>query len=101
MEWWIIGALIIALIVMITVYQRSLRENRAVVHYAIILLLHDGIHRDHRAKLAEYVASIDAKNAFDLGAKVYVAMGNMAFQIRDSMALAARLDLKIGSPRHT
>jgi hypothetical protein len=48
--------------------------------------------------LVQYVASVDAKNAYDLGGKVYVATGNMAAQIKDSGALAAGLlwDLKTG-----
>jgi hypothetical protein len=98
MEWWIIGGLVIVVLILSTLYRRSLNENRSVVHYELILLLHDGIYRDHRAKLAQHVASLDAKNAYDLGTKVYVATGNMAAQIRDSGALAAGLlwDLKTG-----
>lgn len=67
----------------------------------MILLLHDGIRQDHRTKLAQYVAATDAKNAFDLGLKVYIAIGNMAPQIKDSIALAAGLvwDLKQGTKR--
>lgn len=98
MEWWIIGALIIIVLILSSLYRKSLHENRSVVYYELILLLHDGIYRDHRAKLAQYVASTDAKNAYDLGGKVYIATGNMAAQIKNSGALAAGLlwDLKMG-----
>jgi hypothetical protein len=98
MEWWIIGGLVIVVLILSTLYRKSLHENRSVVYYELVLLLHDGIYRDHRAKLAQYVASLDAKNAYDLGGKVYIATGNMAAQIRDSRTLAAGLlwDLKTG-----
>ena len=75
--------------------------TRALAYYAVILLLHHGLRQDHRAKLAQYVAATDAKNAYDLGSKVYIAIGNMALHIKDSIALAAGLvwDLKQGTRR--
>jgi hypothetical protein len=101
MEWWIIAGMAVVIINLIAIYRRSLRENSALAHYATIILLHDGIRQDHQTKLAQYVASVEAKNAFELGTKVYLAMGNMAFQIKDSIALAAGLawDLKTGEKR--
>jgi|SRR5581483_125495 len=101
MEWWLIGILCLVLLVLISIYRRSLRENRAIVHYTIVLLLHDGIYNDHRNKMSQYVCSLEAKNAFDLCSKVYIATGNMAAQLKDSMALAAGLlwDLKTGQTR--
>jgi len=99
MEWLLIGLMAIVIVVLVAVYRKSLQENRALAYYAIILLLHDGICRDHQAKLAQYVSTLDAKNAYDLGSKVYIAIGNMAAQIRDGMTLSAALlwDLKTGS----
>lgn len=101
MEWWLIGGLCLVVITLISIYRRSLRENRALVHYTIILLLHEGIYNDHRKKMSQYVDTVEAKNAFDLCSKVYIATGNMAAQMKDSMALAAGLlwDLKTGQSR--
>jgi hypothetical protein len=101
MEWWLIGLMALVIVTLVAIYRKSLQENRVLAHYAIILLLHDGIYRDHQTKLAQYVSALDAKNAFDLGSKVYIAVGNMAAQLKDSMALAAGLlwDLKTGSAR--
>jgi hypothetical protein len=41
MEWWIIGVLAIATIILISIYRVSLRENRALTNYALLLMLDD------------------------------------------------------------
>jgi hypothetical protein len=57
MEWWIIIGLSVVVLILIAIYRRSLRENRAVVHYALILLLSDDIYKIQRSKLAQYVTT--------------------------------------------
>lgn len=89
MEWWLIAAMAVVIIFLIAIYRRSLRENRELAHYALLLMLNEEIYRIHRRKLAEFVASSEAKSAVDLGLKVYLATGRMASQIKDGTLLVA------------
>ena len=78
MAWWIVAAiLVVVLLVMVAVYRTSLREQRALTNYALLLLLNDEVLEKHRTDLAEFVRQSNAKGAADLGVQVYAATTRM------------------------
>jgi hypothetical protein len=66
MEWWVIAALAIAVVVLISIYRISLREGRELTHYLLMLILQDDIYRAARINLSNFVTSADAKDAAQL-----------------------------------
>jgi len=85
MEWWIIAALAGALLMMLAVYRISLRENRALTNYVLLILLDETVHASQRRALADFVRASDAKYAGELGGKVYLATGQLAERLRGTM----------------
>jgi hypothetical protein len=78
MEWWIVGALIMVVIVLISIYRISLRESRTLTNYALLILLDETVHAAERKGLADLVRAIDAKDAGELGVKVNIATAQLA-----------------------
>jgi hypothetical protein len=78
MEWWIIGALVVVVVILIAIYLRSLRESKGLANLVLLILLDQKIHATQSKGLADLVRGIDAKNAGELGGKVYVATCELA-----------------------
>ena len=76
----LVASLILGAVALLFVhlYRTALRENRALVNYALLILLDDGVCGVQRKGLADLVKSIDAKNAGELGIKVGVATTQLA-----------------------
>jgi hypothetical protein len=72
MEWWIIGALVVVVVILIAIYLRSLRESKGLANLVLLILLDQAIHATQSKGLADLVRGIDAKNAGELGGKVYI-----------------------------
>jgi hypothetical protein len=85
MEWWIVGALGVAVVVLISVYRIALRANRALTNLALLILLDPEVHEKQRASLAEFVRTTDAKSASDLGIRAALAMQSLAIKSHDRM----------------
>ena len=51
MDWWIIAILAIAVVILVSIYRISLRENRDLTHYMLLLVLNDEIYRAARVNL--------------------------------------------------
>jgi len=101
MEWWIIGALGVAVVILIAIDRVSLRENRQLANYCLLLLLENEIYEIQKRKLVEFVGKDDSKRAIDLAVKVYIAIGRMAMSFTESGLLVAGLlwDVKQGKPK--
>jgi hypothetical protein len=78
MEWWIIGVLGIAVVILASIYRISLREGRELTHYLLMLILQDEIYRAARINLSNFVASADAKNPAQLSTQVFTVAGKSA-----------------------
>ena len=80
MSWMLVASLILGAVALLFVhlYRTALRENRALVNYALLILLDDGVCGVQRKGLADLVKSIDTKNAGELGIKVGVATTQLA-----------------------
>jgi hypothetical protein len=85
MEWWIIGGLTVVLLILIAIYRRSLRENRNLANYVLLILLDQKIHTVQSKGLADLVRTIDAKNAGELGGRVYMATSQLAERLSGNM----------------
>jgi hypothetical protein len=97
MEWWIISALTVVVLLLIRIYRIALRENRAITHYALLILLDEKVYRIQRDSLVEYVGASDAKRAIDLGTDVYLAIGRLAARVESPLGVAGLLwQLKVG-----
>jgi hypothetical protein len=101
MEWWIIAALTGVVLLLTKLYRISLRENRELTNYALLILLDEKVHEVQRASLAEFVRVSDAKNAKELGTNVYLATSKLAARLSGNMLGVAGLlwKLKNGSVR--
>ena len=76
MAWWIIAALSVVLILLVKMYRIAVREGRELTNLALLSLLDDYAHAQQRKALVELVTATDAKNAGELGQKVFVAASN-------------------------
>ena len=54
-------------LVLISIYRISLRENRQLMNYALLILLNDGVHKVQRDSLIEFIRQNDAKDFNELG----------------------------------
>jgi hypothetical protein len=95
MAWWIVIAFAIVLLLMAMVYRTSLRAQRRLTNYALLLLLNDEVLEKHRADLSEFVRSVDAKGAGDLGLQVYKATTKLAVSMSDNSLGVAGLLWKL------
>jgi hypothetical protein len=62
-------------------YRKSLDESRNLTNYALLILLDEGVCDAQRKALADFVHTIDARNAADLGAKVNLATTQLAARL--------------------
>jgi hypothetical protein len=78
MEWLIIGVLAVVVLILISIYRRSLRESRGLTNLVVLILLDPKVHEAQTKGLADLVRGSDAKNAGELGGKVYLATCELA-----------------------
>jgi hypothetical protein len=95
MEWWIIAALSVIVIVLISIYRISLRESRHLTNYVLLILLDEKVHAAQSKSLADLVRSIDAKNAVELGGKINLAAAQLAARLSGTMLGTAGLLWKL------
>jgi hypothetical protein len=53
MEWWIIGALVVVVVILIAIYLRSLRESKGLANLVLLILLDQKIHATQSKRLAD------------------------------------------------
>lgn len=87
MEWWIIGALVLVILVLGSIYRKSVAENRHLSNFTLLVLLDEGLHKYHQQGLIEYIQAIDAKNAFDLLIKTKLAQDQLAEKVASDSSL--------------
>jgi hypothetical protein len=77
---WMVATFILGAVALLFIhlYRTALRENRALAHYALLILLDDGVCGVQRKGLADLGKSIDAKNAVELMTSVYLATTRLA-----------------------
>jgi hypothetical protein len=92
---WLAVALAIVTLMLIALYRRSLKENRDVTHYALLILLDESVYQSQRKSLREFVQATDANGAPDLGTKVYLATGRLASKLYGNTLGVARLLWKL------
>jgi hypothetical protein len=96
MEWWIIGTLIFVYLVLLTgMYLMSARESRALINYALLILLGEDIHTTQRASLIELIRATDAKDASQLGRKTRTAITKLAMRLSDTVLRMNQLAWKL------
>jgi hypothetical protein len=78
MEWLIIGVLTVVVLILISIYRRSLRESRGLANLVHLILLDPKIYSAQSKGLADLVHGIEAKNAIELSGKVYLATTELA-----------------------
>ena len=91
MEWWIIGALTVVVIMLAALYWKSVRESTQLANCVLLILLDEKVHAAQSKSLADLVRAIDAKNAGELGAKVNLAITQLAERLSGTMLGAAAL----------
>lgn len=75
---WIIAALTGGLLLLAKMYRISVRENRDLSNFALLGLLDDHAQSVQKKALADLVRSIEAKNAGELGGRVFIATNKLA-----------------------
>jgi|HubBroStandDraft_4_1064222.scaffolds.fasta_scaffold207293_2 hypothetical protein len=92
MYWSLIAALAIVIAMLIAIYRRALKQNRDLTHYALLILLDEGVYQSQHQSLREFVTTIEANGAADLGMKVYIATGRLASRLSaDALGVAGLL----------
>jgi hypothetical protein len=87
MEWWIIGVLVVVVLVLVSIYRKSLSENRHLSNFTLLVLLDEGLHKHHRQGLIDYLQTVDAKDAFDLLIKATLAQDQLATKVASNSSL--------------
>jgi hypothetical protein len=78
MEWWIIAALTIVVLLLGVMYRIAAREDRALNNFALLILLDEKFHAVQRASLSDFVRATEAKSAWDLFVPVTLATARLA-----------------------
>jgi hypothetical protein len=94
---WMIATVVLGAVALLFIhlYRMSLRENRALANYALLILLDDGVYAVQRKGLADLVRSTDARSAVELGPKVYLSATNLALRLSGNSAAVAGLLWKL------
>jgi hypothetical protein len=95
MEWVIIGVLAVVVLILISIYRRSLRESRGLASLMHLILLDPKVYETQSKGLADLVRGTDAKNAFELSSKVYIATCELAERLSDNRLGTAGLLWKL------
>jgi hypothetical protein len=85
MEWWIVAALAVVLLVQIKVYRLALAENRALTNYVLLVLLDEKVQGGYSVQV--WLSLYNAKNAGDLGIKVRLATESLATKLYSNTLL--------------
>jgi hypothetical protein len=91
MEWILIALLIIAVIVLVSIYRRSVSESRALRSIVILVLLRDAAYQSHRDGLIELVRKTEAKDAMQLYLNVMVSFDAIALRLAQSSTGGAHI----------
>jgi hypothetical protein len=75
---WVVGLLAIVAVMFIALYRKSLRENRNITHFALMVLIDPIVYQAQRDSLIEFVRTNAASTASDLGMAAYLATGSLA-----------------------
>ncbi len=93
MEWILIALLVIVVIVLVSIYRRSVSESRALRSFAILILLHDKIYQTQKSGIIELVRGIKAKDAVELSTKVMLSFDELALRLAGSSVGGAHASL--------
>jgi hypothetical protein len=85
MEWVLVAILGVLVVLFFWLYWKALSEGRALRNYALLVLLDEGVYAVQRKGLTDLVRSIEAKDAADLGFKVYQSLDRLAERLRNTM----------------
>ena len=80
---WMVATFAIAVVAVLFIhlYRMALRENRALTNFALLILLDEKVYAAQQKGLTDLVQSIDARNARELGGKVYLATTQLAARL--------------------
>jgi hypothetical protein len=92
---WIVGALALVVVLLVTLYRKSIRECNHLTNFALLILLDERVYAAQRKGLADLVHTIEAKNAGDLGGRVNLALIQLAERLGDTMLGTAGLLWKL------
>jgi hypothetical protein len=85
MAWATVVVLALLTVSLSSLYERSLREARALANFAVLLLLDDDVNSNQRAGLQQLLISLNAIGAVDLGFKVNMSLSRLALSLEDTM----------------
>src|SRR5436305_13527591 len=89
---WIAGAGAIIAVLFFVLYQKSLKENRNITNFALMVLIDPGVYQAQRSSLIQFVRASSSQTASDLGLAAYLATGNLANKMHlSSLAVAGLL----------
>jgi hypothetical protein len=69
MEWLLIGILTVVILILITIYRRSLRESRGLANLVVLILLDPKIHAAQSEGLANLVMGLMRRTRASLAAR--------------------------------
>jgi hypothetical protein len=95
MEWLIVGVLAVVVVILISIYRRSLRESRGLANLVVLILLDPKVHEAQSKGLVDVVHRIHAKNAGELGGRVFLAICELAERMSDNSLGTAGLLWKL------
>jgi hypothetical protein len=88
---WVAGALALLVLMLISLYRKSIKERRDLTNYALLILLNKSFYAAQRKSLTKLVRTLDAKGATDLGAKVALSMARLSARLGHTMLGTAGL----------
>lgn len=86
--WVLVAALGAALLLMVALYRRFVRELNHLTTFALIVLLDESVYRTQRDGLTQFIASTTARDATELSTKVRASMTQLADRLADKITLA-------------
>ena len=81
----------VLLVLFVALYRRSVKESQALTDYALLILLDENVYAAQKNGLKQLVKTIDAKDAYDLGLKVLLALTPLAAKLRNPLATSGLL----------
>jgi hypothetical protein len=93
MEWILVGVLVLVIIVLASIYRRSVAECRALRSLTILILLKDDVYQTQRNGIIALVRGAQAKDPIGLSTAVMLALDAFAVGVASSSAAGAHATL--------
>jgi hypothetical protein len=85
--WILVGILAALFVLMVALYQRSVREGNHLLTYTLFVLLDESTYHAQRDGLRQFIASTAARDAMELAAKVRTSTTQLADRLADKITL--------------